>query len=173
MAKTKKASDASQVETLDGDLFWIYPGERRPVVVQAKNERHAKHKVTESPEYDGFPVYVFSVEKFAGRCLPKNGGTKLELTSEEKKLEEVKKKFKELFFLTEVTGGITERVSVFTELKPACWKVDELTTKVSFSARDIRVFRMNMDTVEGAASPVELDDVYSATLAALKVEEKK
>ena len=58
------------------EKYWIYEGERRPVVVQAKNARHAVHKVSQSSEYDGFPIYVTSVEDFARRCQgakPKEG----------------------------------------------------------------------------------------------------
>lgn len=50
------------------EKYWIYEGERRPVVVQAKNARHAAHKVSQSSEYDGFPIYVTSIEDFARRC---------------------------------------------------------------------------------------------------------
>lgn len=48
--------------------FFIYPGERRPVVVAAKNARHARDKILKSPEYDGFPVYIYPIEKFAEEC---------------------------------------------------------------------------------------------------------
>lgn len=48
--------------------YWIYPGERRPVVVQAPTEKEAQEKVQKSPEYDGFGSRVYSVEKFAKLC---------------------------------------------------------------------------------------------------------
>lgn len=45
--------------------YWIYPGERRPVVVKADTPKEAEDKVRKSPSYDGFPVTVFRVEDFA------------------------------------------------------------------------------------------------------------
>lgn len=50
------------------DPYWIYPGERRPVVVQAKTKEEANQLVRQSPEYDGFPVYLYTVEQFAKMC---------------------------------------------------------------------------------------------------------
>ena len=49
--------------------YWIYPGERRPVVVKAETEEEAIEKVQKSPEYDGFPMpSVYRVEAFAVLC---------------------------------------------------------------------------------------------------------
>lgn len=48
--------------------YWIYPGERRPVVVHAPTEKEAQQKVYKSPEYDGFGVTVYRVEEFARMC---------------------------------------------------------------------------------------------------------
>lgn len=48
--------------------YWIYPGERRPVVVRAETEKEAEKKVMESPEYDGFGHRVYPVERFAEMC---------------------------------------------------------------------------------------------------------
>src|SRR3990172_1042335 len=129
--KSQKDKDVIQVTADSEDPLWIYPGERRPVIVQAKNERHAKHKVSESPEYDGFPVYVYSVEKFSARRLPKGGGTKLEDTAEEKKLEEAKKKAKELFLIVKVIGGLTETVSAFTKEETAKSEAEKLAKHLS------------------------------------------
>ena len=47
---------------------WIYPGERRPVVVYAMNETLAAVRVRESPQYDGLGSKVYSVEEFARLC---------------------------------------------------------------------------------------------------------
>lgn len=48
--------------------YWIYPGERRPVVVQAETLAEAERKVRESPDYDGFGHRVFTVEDYARMC---------------------------------------------------------------------------------------------------------
>jgi hypothetical protein len=48
--------------------YWIYPGQRRPVVVYATSEAQARIKVHESPEYDGFGDGVYRVEEFALMC---------------------------------------------------------------------------------------------------------
>lgn len=48
--------------------YWIYPGERRPVVVQAETESEAEKKVMKSQEYDGFGSRVYRVERFAEMC---------------------------------------------------------------------------------------------------------
>jgi hypothetical protein len=48
--------------------YWIYPGERRPVVVQAETEEEALEKVRKSPQYDGFGGPVYRVEAFAVLC---------------------------------------------------------------------------------------------------------
>lgn len=48
--------------------YWIYAGERRPVVVKAATEKEAEEKVAKSPEYDGFGSRVYRVELFADMC---------------------------------------------------------------------------------------------------------
>lgn len=48
--------------------YWIYPGERRPVVVKAETEEEALEKVRKSREYDGFGPSVYRVEAFAVLC---------------------------------------------------------------------------------------------------------
>jgi len=48
--------------------FWIYPGERRPVVVKAPTEIDAREKVQKSPHYDGFGGRIYRVELFAEMC---------------------------------------------------------------------------------------------------------
>lgn len=50
--------------------YWIYTGERRPVIVQAKSREEALSKVRQSPEYDGFPPDVMQVSEFERRCRP-------------------------------------------------------------------------------------------------------
>jgi len=54
------------METYSG--YWIYPGERRPVVVKAETREEAEKLVYESLEYDGFGAYVYRVEEFAKMC---------------------------------------------------------------------------------------------------------
>lgn len=48
--------------------YWIYPGERRPVVVAAKTAEEAQKKVRESPAYDGFGIAIYRIEDFAVMC---------------------------------------------------------------------------------------------------------
>ena len=48
--------------------YWIYPGERRPIVVKAETQKEAEEKVRKSPNYDGFGGAVFRVEDFAKMC---------------------------------------------------------------------------------------------------------
>jgi hypothetical protein len=48
--------------------YWIYPGERRPVVVLATTEKEAVEKVQKSPHYDGFGDWVYRVEEYAKKC---------------------------------------------------------------------------------------------------------
>ena len=48
--------------------YWIYPGDRRPVIVEAPDATAASAKVQRSPEYDGFGWRVYSVEEFARLC---------------------------------------------------------------------------------------------------------
>lgn len=52
--------------------YWIYPGERRPVVVKANTYEEAIKKIERSQDYDGFPVMgkVYTVEQFALFCEP-------------------------------------------------------------------------------------------------------
>lgn len=50
--------------------YWIYTGERRPVVVQAQSRDEAMRKVILSPEYDGFHPDVMQVSEFERRCRP-------------------------------------------------------------------------------------------------------
>lgn len=48
--------------------YWIYPGQRRPVVVGARNAEEAQKLVVASPEYDGFGSDVYLVDQFAKMC---------------------------------------------------------------------------------------------------------
>jgi len=48
--------------------YWIYPGQRRPVVVWAETMAGAEKKVHKSPEYDGFGDRVYRVEEFDRLC---------------------------------------------------------------------------------------------------------
>ncbi len=50
--------------------YWIYPGERRPVVVKASTCEEAIKKIVQSHDYDGFPIErgVYTVEQFALYC---------------------------------------------------------------------------------------------------------
>lgn len=57
-----------KVSSMKQSGFWIYPGERRPVVVKALTEKEAEDKVRKSPEYDGFGGKVYPVETFAELC---------------------------------------------------------------------------------------------------------
>ncbi len=48
--------------------YWIYPGFRRPVVVEAATKEEADTKIEESPEYDGSGGSIYTVEEFAEMC---------------------------------------------------------------------------------------------------------
>ena len=48
--------------------YWIYPGERRPVVVKADSEKEAEDRVRENPAYDGFGIKVYPVQTFETLC---------------------------------------------------------------------------------------------------------
>jgi len=50
--------------------YWIYPGERRPVVVKANTHEEAIKKIVQSHDYDGFPIMgkVYTIEQFALFC---------------------------------------------------------------------------------------------------------
>lgn len=62
-----RAIELTKAHTLETE-YWIYPGERRPVVVKAETEKEAIEKVHKSGEYDGFPVYVYRVDVFSKMC---------------------------------------------------------------------------------------------------------
>lgn len=53
--------------------YWIYPGDRRPVVVKADTEAEAIQKIVSSHEYDGFSTTVYTVEQFALFCESQEG----------------------------------------------------------------------------------------------------
>ena len=53
-------------------IYWIYPGERRPVVVKAETVEEAKRLVHENPQYDGFGDHVYTVAEFEKRCRDKD-----------------------------------------------------------------------------------------------------
>lgn len=59
---------ASCIRRKNRTHYWIYPGERRPVVVMAKDRMEAIRLVEKSPDYDGFAVFVYRVEEFAELC---------------------------------------------------------------------------------------------------------
>lgn len=48
--------------------FWIYPGDLRPVVVQAKSHPEAVEKVKRSPKYDGGATVVMRIDDFERYC---------------------------------------------------------------------------------------------------------
>lgn len=48
--------------------YWIYPGERRPVVVMADTQEDADKEVRLSPDYDGFGGRVYTVEEYSMLC---------------------------------------------------------------------------------------------------------
>lgn len=53
---------------MDKSGYWIYPGERRPVVVKAATQEEAERFVRSSLNFDGFGGRVYSVEEYAKRC---------------------------------------------------------------------------------------------------------
>lgn len=48
--------------------YWIYPGERRPVVVMADTQEEADKEVRQSPDYDGFGGRIYTVEEYSTLC---------------------------------------------------------------------------------------------------------
>jgi len=49
--------------------LWIYPGERRPVVVEAPDHESAVEAVKKSPDWDGFgPTPVMGMSDFVRQC---------------------------------------------------------------------------------------------------------
>ena len=144
--------------------FWIYPGERRPVIVQAKNERHAKHKVMESPEYDGFPVYIYSIDKFAGRCVPQNGGTNPPDMANEEAVEIPAQKRHELFVMVKVVGGLTERVEAFTSKGEAYVEADKIGQHLDKETDDLRVFHLPTHIVGTPDGREVAKEIYSADI---------
>lgn len=55
-------------QTVSYSDFWIYAGERRPVVVHAPTKEEAEEKIRKSPQYDGFGATAQRVEDFAKLC---------------------------------------------------------------------------------------------------------
>lgn len=53
------------------ETFWIYPGERRTVVVKASFQEEAERLVRENPHYDGFSIVVYKVDEFEENCRKK------------------------------------------------------------------------------------------------------
>lgn len=50
------------------ERYWIYPGERRSIIVKASSREEAEGKVRKSPLYDGFGGRIYAIEEFAERC---------------------------------------------------------------------------------------------------------
>jgi hypothetical protein len=48
--------------------YWIYPGERRPVVVKAESREEAEELIRNNKQYDGFGAYAYRIEEFAKMC---------------------------------------------------------------------------------------------------------
>lgn len=165
MAKQKHREDHSseQLPVEEVELFWIYPGERRPVIVKAKNERHAKHKVSESPEYDGFSIYVYPVEKFSAKCSPKGDSVKLEDTPEER-AQEAREKALETFLMVKVVGGIVDQVSAFVDKDVAKEEAQTLARHLNHETDDLRVFRLNKDYLKWPFIRAEASEMFSAPL---------
>ena len=66
---TEVKPDAVAVAVAEPDEQpWIYPGERRPVVVMARTKDEAQQRVSGSPEYDGCGAYVYTIADYAKMC---------------------------------------------------------------------------------------------------------
>lgn len=48
--------------------FWIYDGDRHPVIVEAPTRAEAVEAVKRSPMHDGFGMTVVPIELFARYC---------------------------------------------------------------------------------------------------------
>lgn len=123
------------------DPLWIYPGERRPVIVRAKNERHARHKVTESQNYDGFPVYVVGVEKFLSQCFPSD---KKEQVSKEEYKE--KKSF-DGYMMTVCYAGAVSGIRLFFSREEAFSEMQKLSNNDALST--IQLFKVDVEEGRG------------------------
>lgn len=167
----KKKADAVKTERIVEEViareswpFWIYPGERRPVIVQARNERHAKHKVSESPEYDGFPVYVMPVHEFSGRCAPKGGGTDLPEVPGEESVSAPAQDRQEIFLAVKVVDGLIERVESFASKDVSIAESDKIAQHLSAESDDLRVFRLATDFIGTPGGREVAKEIYSATM---------
>lgn len=49
------------------EVYWIYDGERRPVIVKARSHDEAEELIRKHSSYDGFPIVVHRVDEYARR----------------------------------------------------------------------------------------------------------
>lgn len=65
----RHAALADQARDLAAEMlaYWIYPGERRPVVVKASSHDEAEGLIRKHQCYDGFPIIVFRIDEYARR----------------------------------------------------------------------------------------------------------
>lgn len=158
MAKKK------EVEEKSIDQVWIYEGERRPVVVHAKNERHAKDKVRKSPNYDGFPIYVVPIGKFLAKCAPVEEVPAPAAGPEEKKIDDSK-----VFIAIKVVGGFLKEVKVYSDEAASKRDADKIAEHLDKSRDDLKIFAIDNHQEIGENEFLDAKEHYCAT----KVEEKK
>jgi hypothetical protein len=134
--------------------YFIYPGERRPVIVQAKNKRHAIHKVQESPEYDGFPPYVFTIEDFNKRCL-----SSVKVAEPVEKIDKVYKVDEvdiALFIAVKSVEGAVNEVFVAPTKGMIVSEADKLGRHLCPGIDSLVVYKIPMpDDLDSAESPKE------------------
>jgi hypothetical protein len=129
MAKKKDVSEEKSV-----DQCWIYEGERRPVVVYAKNERHAKDKVRKSPHYDGFPIVVYPILKFISKCAPIED-VPVPVAGPEEKFDDSK-----VYFTAKAVSNRIIEVKVYSDGKAAVNDSDKLSEHLDREKDDLKVF---------------------------------
>lgn len=164
MARKKPESDVQRPVAKCKDPFWIYPGERRPIVVQASTQEIAMKRVQESPHYDGFPAYAEPVEKFSDYCTPA-GGWK---TKDEPRrtASDVLEEPKDLFLLVKVVDGKVQKVRMLTSQDQAIKTARKTKEHLDEKTDAIALFALRGE-VPILGSGLEFD------LEELKIEEKR
>jgi len=129
---SKKDRD-QELESLKN--IWVYEGERRPVVVEAKNERHAKDKIRKSPHYDGFPILPIPLLKFLEKCAPRED---VPVPVEVPK----KKDDSHVFISIKALGGLVKSVKIYSSEKTATADAEKISSHLDSRHDDLKVFSL-------------------------------
>lgn len=158
--KDRPATAAPQASE-EAEKLWIYPGERRPVIVKARNERHAKHKVTQSSQFDGFPVYVYPVEDFFKKCFPSGEKEEPKAKEEDFKVNRLRDE-KNVFiaFFSSFQSLANPTLVFFDSLAQALdWKRMKFSDEQVRSNYVIRIYELPAPLVWGGMNNVALRGV--------------